>query len=111
MEISHSGYTASHGVVVPLPSSGDRYGAEPANTAPYRFFCTTLCFLIRSTERCRRTLLIGRRCERNAMNWSFKLFTIRGIDVRVHVTFVLILLWASYYWSSVVDDGVSGIRC
>jgi len=44
------------------------------------------------------------------MNWSFKLFAVRGIDVRVHVTFVLILLWASYYWSTVVDDGVSGIR-
>ena len=29
------------------------------------------------------------------MNWSFKLFTIRGIELRVHVTFVLILLWAS----------------
>ena len=38
MVSSHSGYTASHGVVVPLPSSGERYGAEPASAAPYRFF-------------------------------------------------------------------------
>lgn len=43
------------------------------------------------------------------MNWSFKLFTVRGIQVRVHVTFVLILLWAAYYWSTVVDDGVRGV--
>jgi Zn-dependent protease/predicted transcriptional regulator len=43
------------------------------------------------------------------MNWSFRLFTIRGIDVRVHVTFVLILLWAAYYWSTVVDDGARGV--
>jgi len=43
------------------------------------------------------------------MNWSFNIFTFRGIEVRVHVTFVLILLWASYYWSSVVDDGVRGV--
>lgn len=43
------------------------------------------------------------------MSWSFKLFTYRDIDVKVHVSFVLILLWASYYWSSVVDDGSRGI--
>jgi Zn-dependent protease/predicted transcriptional regulator len=43
------------------------------------------------------------------MNWSFRLFTIRGIDVRVHVTFVLILIWAAYYWSAVVDDGARGV--
>jgi Zn-dependent protease/CBS domain-containing protein len=27
----------------------------------------------------------------------------------VHVTFVLILIWAAYYWSAVVDDGLRGI--
>ncbi len=43
------------------------------------------------------------------MNWSFKLFAFRGIDVKVHVTFVLILLWASYYWGSIVDDGARGV--
>jgi Zn-dependent protease len=30
------------------------------------------------------------------MSWSFKLLSVRGIPVRVHVTFVLILLWAAY---------------
>ncbi len=38
MFLSHSGYIASHDVAVPLPSSGERYGAEPAIPAPYRFF-------------------------------------------------------------------------
>ena len=30
------------------------------------------------------------------MSWSFKLFTIRGIPVRVHASFLLILLWAAW---------------
>jgi Zn-dependent protease len=30
------------------------------------------------------------------MSWSFKLLTIRGIPVRVHVSFLLILLWAAW---------------
>ena len=30
------------------------------------------------------------------MSWSLKLLTIRGIPIRVHVSFVLILLWAAY---------------
>lgn len=33
------------------------------------------------------------------MSWSFKLFRFQGIDVRVHVTFFLILLWAAWSWS------------
>jgi Zn-dependent protease/CBS domain-containing protein len=42
------------------------------------------------------------------MSWSFRLLRIQGIDIRVHVTFVLILIWAAYYWSVVVDDGLRG---
>lgn len=30
------------------------------------------------------------------MSWSIKLITIRGIPIRVHATFLLILLWAAY---------------
>jgi Zn-dependent protease/CBS domain-containing protein len=30
------------------------------------------------------------------MSWSLKLFTIRGIPIRVHATFLLILVWAAY---------------
>jgi Zn-dependent protease len=30
------------------------------------------------------------------MSWSFRLFTIRGIPVRVHGSFLLILLWAAW---------------
>ena len=42
------------------------------------------------------------------MGWSFDLFKIAGIRLRVHVTFALILLWGAYYWSSVADDGARG---
>jgi len=30
------------------------------------------------------------------MSWSFKLFTVRGIPIRVHVSFLLVLVWAVY---------------
>lgn len=30
------------------------------------------------------------------MSWSFKLLSVRGIPVRVHATFLLILVWAAY---------------
>lgn len=30
------------------------------------------------------------------MSWSLKLITIRGIPIRVHITFLLIVLWAAY---------------
>lgn len=30
------------------------------------------------------------------MSWSFKLITIRGIPIRVHLSFLLILVWAAY---------------
>lgn len=33
------------------------------------------------------------------MNWSLKLVKGKGIDIKVHLTFVLILLWAAYRWS------------
>lgn len=42
------------------------------------------------------------------MNWSLKLFKIKGIDVKVHLTFVLILVWAAYRWSVSTGEGVQG---
>src|SRR5512139_1216552 len=37
--------------------------------------------------------------RRSTMQWSFKLFRFKGIDVKVHLTFVLILLWGAWSWS------------
>lgn len=42
------------------------------------------------------------------MSWSINLFRVAGIQLRVHVTFALILVWGAYYWSSVADDGARG---
>lgn len=42
------------------------------------------------------------------MNWSLKLFKIRGIDIKVHLTFVLILIWAAYRWSVNIGEGLEG---
>lgn len=42
------------------------------------------------------------------MNWSITLLKVRGIDVRVHLTFVLILIWAAYRWSVSTGEGVQG---
>lgn len=40
------------------------------------------------------------------MSWSIKLLTIRGIPIRVHATFVLILLWAAYIGLNTRADNV-----
>lgn len=42
------------------------------------------------------------------MSWSFGIARIAGIPLRVHVTFVLILVWGAYYWGSAADDGARG---
>ncbi len=42
------------------------------------------------------------------MNSSFRLFTIRGIDLKIHITFPLILLWAAYQYGVQFDDFVTG---
>jgi stage IV sporulation protein FB len=42
------------------------------------------------------------------MNWSIKLFKIKGIEVKVHLTFVLILVWAAYRWSISTGEGIQG---
>ncbi|MDO9303580.1 MAG: site-2 protease family protein, partial [Anaerolineales bacterium] len=42
------------------------------------------------------------------MSWSLKLFKVKGIDVKVHMTFVLILIWAAYRWSVSTGEGAQG---
>lgn len=42
------------------------------------------------------------------MSWSIKLFEVKGIDVKVHLTFVLILIWAAYRWGSGTGAGLQG---
>jgi Zn-dependent protease/predicted transcriptional regulator len=42
------------------------------------------------------------------MNWSFKLGKVRGIDIQVHLTFALILIWAAYRWSTSTGQGIQG---
>jgi Zn-dependent protease/predicted transcriptional regulator len=42
------------------------------------------------------------------MNWSFTLFRAKGIDVKIHLTFVLILIWAAYRWSVSTGEGLMG---
>ena len=34
------------------------------------------------------------------MKWSWKLVTIRGIEIKVHVTFLLVLIWGAMSWGS-----------
>lgn len=42
------------------------------------------------------------------MNWSLKLTKVKGIDIKVHLTFVLILIWAAYRWSVSTGEGLQG---
>ncbi len=42
------------------------------------------------------------------MSWSIRLFRVKGIEVKVHLTFVLILIWAAYYWSGSTGEGLQG---
>ena len=41
------------------------------------------------------------------MNRSIKIFSIRGIDIKLHITFPIILLWAAWqFWS--ITGNISG---
>ena len=42
------------------------------------------------------------------MGSSLKLFTVRGIDVRLHLTFPLILLWAAFQFGTASGAGAAG---
>lgn len=42
------------------------------------------------------------------MNWSPKIMRVKGIDIKIRITFVLILIWAAYHWSNSTGEGVFG---
>ncbi len=42
------------------------------------------------------------------MNWSITLLRVRGIPVKVHLTFLLILVWAAAVWGSGPNGGLTG---
>ena len=42
------------------------------------------------------------------MRWSIKLTRVKGIDIKVHLTFVLILIWAAYRWGVSMGAGSRG---
>lgn len=42
------------------------------------------------------------------MNSSFKFMGIRGIDLRVHLTFPLILIWAAFQYGTAAGDTITG---
>src|SRR5712692_4555664 len=42
------------------------------------------------------------------MSWSIKLFQVKGIDVKIHLTFGLILVWVAYSWGTAAGAGTAG---
>jgi Zn-dependent protease/CBS domain-containing protein len=42
------------------------------------------------------------------MRWSIQLVRVKGIDINVHLTFVLILIWAAYRWGVSMGTGPKG---
>ena len=42
------------------------------------------------------------------MKWSFKIGSAFGIELRIHVTFFLIILWAAYVWGVAYNRGWPG---
>ena len=42
------------------------------------------------------------------MNWSFPIAKVKGIEIRVHFTFALVLLWAAFDWGVSRGLGLTG---
>lgn len=42
------------------------------------------------------------------MRWTYDIAAVRGIPIRVHASFLLILIWSGYFWSSGADDPARG---
>lgn len=43
------------------------------------------------------------------MGRSVRIMTIRGIDIKLHPTFLLALAWVAYYWGAVAGAGLQGV--
>ncbi len=42
------------------------------------------------------------------MSWSLPLLRVRGIDIKVHLSFFVILVWAAFSWGSGMGAGLEG---
>lgn len=42
------------------------------------------------------------------MGWSIKIATVKGIDIRIHLTFLLIILWAAVEGGTGIEGGLRG---
>ena len=42
------------------------------------------------------------------MGWSIKIATVKGIDIRIHLTFLLIILWAAIEGGTGMGGGLRG---
>ncbi|MBI5869771.1 MAG: site-2 protease family protein [Actinobacteria bacterium] len=42
------------------------------------------------------------------MKWSFKVWRVFGIELRIHITFFLIVIYAAFMWGSVFEKGTAG---
>lgn len=42
------------------------------------------------------------------MGSAFRLFSVRGIDIKIHITFPLILVWAAIQFGAISDRGLEG---
>ncbi len=42
------------------------------------------------------------------MKWSFKIGEVKGIEIKVHLTFLIIVAWAAFYWGVALKGGVGG---
>lgn len=42
------------------------------------------------------------------MGSSLRLFSVRGIDIKVHITFPLILVWAAIQFGAIAEEGMQG---
>ncbi len=42
------------------------------------------------------------------MRWSFQILKFKGIAVKVHITFLLIFVWAAYSWGIEMHKGIAG---
>jgi len=43
------------------------------------------------------------------VSWSIRVATIKGIDIRIHLTFLFIVLWAAFNWGFVRPGGWQGM--